>query len=144
MPFKYASMEERLIANSVISEMHFWHGTPCWEWIGAYKKNRSGMSYPTLNVRFQNGLRKGKVKTERAHRVALRVFKGRYLGKRYVGGHACNVSWCINPAHLTGGTQRANIRKCVHEERHDSGWCQSWPNCSCIARGRSDQCPAPY
>src|SRR5260221_13333244 len=121
MPFKYASMEDRLIANSVISESHFWNGTACWEWIGAYKKNRSGMSYGKINVRFKSGKRKGQLHTEQAHRVALRVFKGRYLGKRYVGGHACNVSWCINPAHLTGGTQRTNVRKCVSDGRHRNG-----------------------
>jgi len=111
-------MQERLIANSVVSDRFFWNGTPCWEWIGKYVYSNRGLAYGQLNVRIKSGPRKGKVRSERAHRVALRAFKGRYLGKRYVGGHSCNISWCINPDHLVGGTQQANVRKTVREGRH--------------------------
>ena len=144
---KYESMQERLIANSVVSERFFWNGSPCWEWIGKYVRSNRGLAYGVLNVRFKSGPRKGKVRTVRAHRVALQVFKGRYLGKRYVGGHACNISWCINPEHLVGGTQQANVRKTVREGRHRNGYnkmCDIWPKCSCIGQGTMKQCDSAH
>lgn len=121
MPFKYPSLEDRIIANSVPSEEFAWNGSRCWDWIGAVKVNRSGMKYGRIARRIKRGPRKGKVKTDAAHRVALKAFTGRYLGAKMVVKHLCNNSLCVNPAHLQGGTQRANVRQCVREGRHKPG-----------------------
>lgn len=119
---KYDSMEERLIANSVQSETRAYNGTACWEWIGRITVNRSGMRYGTLNIRAKRGPRKGKTVTHFAHRVALKVFKGRRLTTKSVAKHLCNNTLCINPEHLVGGTQKSNVRQCVREGRHVSGF----------------------
>ena len=114
-------MQERLIANSVLSRTSFYKGTPCWEWIGAYAVNRNGMRYPKMGTRFTRGPRKGQPRTEYAHRVALKVFRGRRMAKNTKGMHLCNNTMCINPMHCEGGTQRTNIRQCVKDGRHVPG-----------------------
>lgn len=115
MPKKYASMAERLIANSRVSETHTYNGTACWEWIGKRKANRSGTLYGALTVRINRGPNKGKVATVLAHRMSLVHLKGRRLSSFEVGRHLCNYTLCINPEHLVGGTQTANMRQCVRE-----------------------------
>ena len=108
MPFKYASLIDRIIANSTLSDENFYNGTPCWEWIGRVTTNRSGTKYP----------RKGQVTMEFAHRVVVRNIKGRRLTKRMVAMHLCNNSLCVNPDHLGGGKQTTNVRQAVREGRH--------------------------
>jgi hypothetical protein len=122
MPFKYDSLAERLIANSVISQDSFYDGEACWIWVGAVTVNRNGQSYGKLDVRIKRGPRKGQRKTWLAHRLALVVFKHRVMTRRMVGKHLCNNTLCINPAHLVGGTQRSNVRQCVREGRHYTPW----------------------
>lgn len=121
MPFKYPSMAERLIANSVVSQRFFCDGEPCWEWVGACCVNRSGQHYGKMATRFKSGPRKGQLRTELAHRVSIKTFTNRVLTQRMVGMHKCNVSWCVNPAHLAGGTQKRNVRDCVAQGRHRNG-----------------------
>lgn len=118
VPRKYASMEDRIIANSVLSEEHEYNGERCWEWLGRYKVNRSGKRYPVLTMRFKRGPRKGKVRTVLVHRLVIVVFKGRIMTPRMVGMHLCNNSMCVCPNHLEGGTQRKNVRQCVADGRH--------------------------
>lgn len=118
MPFKYADMCERIIANTVLSLENFYNGTPCWEWTGAYTTNRSGVQYGKLAVRLKKGPRKGKNKTWLVHRLVLVVFKGRIMTPKMVGRHLCNNTICANPAHLVGGTQKSNVRQAVREGRH--------------------------
>ena len=118
MPFKYPSLAERLIANSIIDESRVWDGSFCWTWIGARTTNRNGMFYGKLITRFKRGKNKGKARTEYAHRVAVRELKGRYISPRQVVMHLCNWSLCINPAHLLGGTQKRNVRQTVKDGRH--------------------------
>lgn len=114
VPAPYASLEERIIANTVISEDSYYDGTPCWLWTGA--RNSSG--YGKLNLRWQRGPRKGKVRSALAHRIALIVFTGRRLTTKSVVLHLCNNRLCCNPAHLQGGTQKKNVQQCVAEGRH--------------------------
>lgn len=121
MPRKYACLEDRLIANTRLSDDSAYKGTACWEWIGAYVVNRGGMRYGKLDVRRKQGKFKGKRKTWYAHRLAVIVFKGRRLWPRQVVAHLCNNSLCINPEHLLGGSQRKNIQQCVRDGRHKPG-----------------------
>lgn len=119
---KYNSLEDRIIANTILSTEHFYDGTPCWEWIGATCTNRSGLRYGKLDVRITSGPKKGTRKTWLVHRLALVVFKGRHLTRKDVGRHLCNYTLCANPAHLIGGSQRSNVRQCVDEGRHYTPW----------------------
>lgn len=115
---KYASLEERIIWNSVLSTDSFYNGTPCWIWIGKMQRGRNGALYPAMTIRYKSGLRKGKVASVRVHRKVIEVFKGRRMTPRMVGLHLCNTTMCVNPDHLHGGTQKKNMRQCVNEGRH--------------------------
>lgn len=111
MPRRYDSIEERLIANSYLTDESACRhgGTPCWIWIGAV--NASG--YPVVTMR-----QGSKVKRVLAHRLSLAVFRGKRLRSDHVAKHLCNVKRCVNPMHLEFGTQSTNIRQCVKEGRH--------------------------
>lgn len=125
MPFKYPSMAERLIANSIVDESRAWGGTFCWAWIGSTTTNRSGMKYGKLDRRISKGPRKGQKKTEKAHRVAIRALKNKRLSQRQVVMHLCNWSLCINPEHLLGGTQKRNVRQTVKDGRHRNAYSEA-------------------
>lgn len=117
----YSSMQERLLANSHTADVALmpecqWNGIPCRLWDGA--RNKGG--YGTLNVRWKSGPRKGKVRTLKAHRVAVQEFTGRKMRKDHVGMHYCNIHLCIEPAHTGGGSQATNMKQCVREARHRS------------------------
>lgn len=71
------------------------HG--CWEWIGS--KPPSGYGYGSFNLCGQ---------TQNAHRAAWRLFRGD-PGSLYVL-HQCNRPSCVNPDHLSLGTQKQNIQ----------------------------------
>jgi hypothetical protein len=117
MPRKYASPEDRIIANTILSDEQFHAGTPCWIWIGTRKINRDGKAYGTISVR-----KNGAVTKELVHRFVLREIRGRRMGRGSVGRHLCNNPLCCNPMHLVGGTQATNIRQCVREGRHGNAY----------------------
>jgi len=117
VPRKYATMADRLIANSVVSPDQYFEGTPCWIWTGAYTPN----GYAKITTRWKQGPRRGLVRTEKAYGVSIKAFKQLRVLKKYVIKHLCNNTCCINPAHLRGGTQRSNIRQCVADGRHKPG-----------------------
>ena len=111
---RYADMRERIIANTVISQDSYYGGSFCWIWTGSYTKS----GYPKMGSRWKSGPRKGKPRTVAAHRVAITAFTGRRLTHRMVALHLCNNTSCCNPEHLSGGTQKANVRQAVKEGRH--------------------------
>lgn len=83
----------------------------CWEWTGAKNKG-----YGQLNV---NG------KTSKAHRVSYEIHKGPIApGKGYHGTvvkHSCHNRSCVNPTHLTAGTQRENLEEMTSSGRRARG-----------------------
>jgi hypothetical protein len=111
---KYASLEDRIIANSVVSEERFWTNpetgemTPCWEWTGSFFVNRSGNKYGRMSVRIPG--KKNPV-SFKVHRLVLMVFKGLHLTPDDVSAHNCNNTLCCNPAHLRKATQSENIHQ---------------------------------
>lgn len=116
MPKKYASMGERLLANSVIPpvdspDYHEHAGSPCWIWIGRV----SYRGYPQINVR-----KDGKHERLYAHRLSIVELGGRRLRSDHIGKHLCNNTVCISPHHLAGGTQSTNMQQCVRDGRHNS------------------------
>lgn len=113
MPRKYATVADRIIANSIIDTENAYAGTYCWCWIGKVTKNNRGQFYPVMTARVD-----GKVRNVRAHRVVLAEIKGKRMTAKSVALHLCNNSLCVNPEHLARGTQTANVRQCVREGRH--------------------------
>lgn len=124
---KYADIGERIIANSVLSNDSFYNGSPCWVWAGKTGRRRGGDPEPLMTMRYKRGPRKGKVYNARVHRESIKFFKGRRMTPKMVGMHLCNNSLCVNPDHLTGGTQRQNVRQCVKDGRHRTPFAKSHP-----------------
>lgn len=52
-----------------------------------------------------------------AHRYALSVHLGRPIGEGLVVMHSCDNPSCVNPEHLSEGTQADNIRDCIEKGR---------------------------
>lgn len=113
---RYASLEERILRWSVASETNSFEGTRCWEWLGT--RRGDNLKYPSLNVRWQAGRRKGKVRCVAVHRLVRKVFKGLRVLPRNVFRHMCHNHNCVNPEHILGGTSRQNNRDTVRAGRH--------------------------
>lgn len=125
MPFKYESMKARIIANSRENHAHQWNGSACWDWTGSvfpvngWPKAPRESRYGRIGLRFKRGKRKGKGRATGAHRQSAKAFKPWLkVGTKNIVRHLCNRPICVNPAHLTGSEQRANIRQAVKEGRH--------------------------
>lgn len=103
MPFKYPSATDRLLANIVVD------GNGCWIWQGSY----NNVGRPRISVRV-NGQGKWMYVTRY---VMLHIHK-QVLRKMHVGLHSCNNKCCVNPQHISRGTQSQNVRQCVAEGRH--------------------------
>jgi len=116
---KYASLADRIIANSILGDEDTYADQPCWIWTGKVCRNRSGMLYGRMNFRYKSGPRKGKVHSMAAHRASVKAFhQGKRITPKTVVMHLCNNSLCVNPAHLMGGTQSKNVKQCVNDGRH--------------------------
>lgn len=102
-PRKYKNMQERIIANSVISTEHFFGGTPCWDWLGQFGTGGGGIKYPQMSTRVD-----GKHTTVRAHRVSYEEFTGDALGGNDCN-HLCERPMCVAPLHLESVTRQENI-----------------------------------
>lgn len=115
---RYASLEDRLLRNSVISETSFYNGTPCWIWTGPKRANRCGLYYGHFNVWDK---RRKTVKHELVHRAIIRDIHGYRVTRRTVGMHRCNNTLCCNPEHVAGGSQKMNMRQMVEDGRNSNG-----------------------
>ncbi len=106
----YADPVQRLLANSVPEG-------ECWRWTGSY----NNVNRPRIAVRLA-----GKAKWITVARFIAQFVHGMRWGKnaarRKVGAHSCNNGWCVNPEHVEGSTQKRNVRQCVAEGRHVSGF----------------------
>lgn len=81
----------------------------CWLWqAGKYVKG-----YGMFNV----GRNDGRQHTEYAHRIAYVLAKGD-IPQGLVVMHSCDTPACVNPAHLSLGTQGDNIRDGVSRGRY--------------------------
>ena len=67
----------------------------CWEWVGYFGTGGYGMMG-------KDG------KNVRVHRVSYEAYKG-IIPKGMVVRHSCDNPACINPDHLTLGTQKDNV-----------------------------------
>lgn len=126
MPKKYASMKDRILANSkvnpatpLVEECH------CRDWTGSIFKRTDWpeapreQCYGRIGKRFKAGPRKGKTKAEGAHRESVRAFKPHLrVGSKNTVRHMCHRPICVEPRHLLGGKQKQNVRDCVKAGRH--------------------------
>lgn len=75
----------------------------CWKWTGCNRGNGYGV------LRYKG-------KTESAHRVSYKIFKGE-IPEGYVVMHSCDCKLCINPDHLFIGTSKQNSEDMVKKNR---------------------------
>jgi hypothetical protein len=85
----------------------------CWLWQGGV----SGGGYGMFNDRLCG--------SSRAHKIALVISLKRDLFPGMEALHSCDVRSCCNPAHLSEGTHRENMREMVERGRSTKG--QSLP-----------------
>ena len=85
----------------------------CWEWFGA----RSGRGYGRIHIYD----RRGRKKYEGAHRVAWELANGRRVPQGLLVMHSCDNPPCVNPAHLSVGTQLENMRDAARKGRLQRG-----------------------
>ena len=103
------SLAERLAARTI-------KGPGCWEFQGcAVGRNGYGQIMRDPVTR----------KLDYAHRVAWELANGQPVPAGCVVMHTCDNPRCVNPAHLTTGTQAQNIQDSVEKGRftahHESG-----------------------
>lgn len=80
----------------------------CWEWDGY--RNEKG--YGVVRIKRQ---------AIRAHRFSLEMSIGRPILPGLVALHACDNPPCVNPEHLSEGTQRKNLEDSKQKGRHLHG-----------------------
>jgi hypothetical protein len=101
MTRRYATIADRLAANSTVAHDRMHQGVPCREWIG----NTNNSGYPRLSARCC-----GQVVKLYAHRIALEQKLGRPIRRGFEADHQCVNPLCIEPAHLQEVTQRRNLK----------------------------------
>jgi hypothetical protein len=69
--------------------------TGCWLWDGCFDKDGYGF------IRIDG-------KNVKAHRFSVECELGRFLSRRELACHRCDVPECVNPAHLYVGTNSSN------------------------------------
>src|SRR5262249_27421900 len=92
-----------------VSEVLFYNGSPCWEWIGCKGKGGYGQ--------FKVDARRGAKKSS-PHRFAYEYFVAP-IPDSYEADHLCQVRHCCNPLHLEAVTvqvnrERRNYDHCKH------------------------------
>lgn len=117
---RYASLEERIIANTVLGDV-FFEGTACWWWIGA-----TNGRYAKISIRSSRKVKgKRKVKHKLVHRIVRQVFRGEVFKRGHYARHLCpphpNRYLCVNPEHVMPGTPRQNNRDAVRDGTHKPG-----------------------
>lgn len=122
---KYATLRERLNANSKAMTLHEWSETkpwatfPCRIWHGKIDKD----GYGRINIRPKRSKRKPK--SYKAHRVSLAEAKGVPVYRLNHCAHLCDNRPCIEPEHLWSTTNYQNVRDRVRKGRTRNG--QSGP-----------------
>jgi hypothetical protein len=81
--------------------------TGCWLWAGDLRSNGYGQF-------------KVSGRSKRAHRVAYEIYKGTIPPGMHIL-HKCDVPVCVNPDHLSVGSNRDNVEDCRAKGRHVHG-----------------------
>ena len=108
---RYTNLFQRLLANSVESDVYGYQGTCCWEWTGP-KQRRGG--YGRVSVHVPGKGTQGKL----VHRVVAALVLGRQLDPDLeTVEHACELTWCFNPLHLEIASRAANTADMQNRRR---------------------------
>ena len=91
----------KVLAKVEVSRVHFYEGTPCWDWQGPCSGNGRGGKYPRMSLDGQ---------TVAVHRVTYTDKFGYVPGKKQID-HLCNRRCCVNPDHLEMVTHKENQRR---------------------------------
>lgn len=97
---RYASLAERLLANSVLDPL-----TGCRIWTGRTRARKGGGKDGAINLRINC-----RHVTRAAHRISFEVFNGPIPDGHQVD-HTCVNSLCIEPTHLEAVTHEENMRR---------------------------------
>jgi hypothetical protein len=93
-------------------EERFWKSvkklpTGCWEWQAGRDKDGYGVFAATVFG----------VRVRRAHRFSHMLHSGELLNHRILVLHSCDNPPCVNPAHLSSGTNADNVRDMIAKGR---------------------------
>lgn len=95
------SILKRIMSKIEVSTSLFFHGVPCWLWLGRTSGNGRGGDYPRMEL---NGA------TVAVHLVMYTHFFGYIPWNRQVD-HECGNRRCVNPHHLSLVSQLENQRR---------------------------------
>ena len=76
----------------------------CWEW----KASKTKRGYGQIRI---------EGKAIGAHRISLQIKLGREIVEGLVAKHSCDNPSCVNPNHLTEGTQSENLKEAYERGR---------------------------
>lgn len=82
----------------------------CWLWTGAKENHGYGLAYTGFKP-------DGRKDRHYAHRIAYALVHG-FVPAHLEVMHSCDVTRCVNPAHLSLGTQKENIQDQLDRGRH--------------------------
>lgn len=88
----------------------FYSPDGCWYWLGHVCKD----GYGQITIRTDDNRY-----TSKAHRIAYQICKGDIPKGMYVL-HSCDNPRCVNPDHLSVGTQKDNIKDMFQKGRSRS------------------------
>lgn len=89
----------------------FLKSSGCWLWQAGTFKNGYGQ--------FALDRQSGKLRVTQAHRVSFVLFTGADVPPGAVVMHSCDVPACVNPTHLSLGSQADNIADAVAKGKFD-------------------------
>lgn len=110
---KNGSLSRRELPRTFIARFHTKYQTSdgCWLWqAGKYAKGY-GMVAVGRDI-------DGKLHVEYAHRAAYVIFKGD-IPEGLVVMHSCDTPACVNPEHLSLGTQGDNVRDAAQKGHYN-------------------------
>lgn len=79
----------------------------CWLWQGTNMGKGYGAIRPA-----------GSDRPTGAHRVSWAMHNGRWPAHGEIVMHSCDTPACVNPGHLSIGSQQENVQDCVRKGRH--------------------------
>jgi hypothetical protein len=98
----------RFLDKIRVSEILFYNGSPCWEWIGC--KSRIGYGQFRIDARRGGSL-------SNPHRFAHEYFTGP-IPEGWEADHLCKVRHCCNPLHLEAVTLQVNRKRRDESKTH--------------------------